>query len=109
MSKHFEILFKEWIQVYGRPVEVYSDNDVQFTSEKGYWRGLLSRMAVRVHFSIPYKPSSNGLCERLNESFINIMRVLRRQKKGQGLAKTTALRQLDFEFKTVHEDWLLTP
>ena len=49
----FEILFKEWIQVYGRPVEVYSDNDVRFTSEKGYWRGLLSRTGVRVHFSIP--------------------------------------------------------
>ena len=79
----FEIPFKEWIQVYGRPVEVYSDNDVRFTSEKRYWRGLLSRMVVRVQFSIPYKPSSNGLCERLNESFINIMRVLRRQQRGK--------------------------
>ena len=79
----FEILFKEWIQVYGRPVEVYSNNDVRFTSEKGYWRGLLSCMGVRVHCSIPYKPSSNGLCERLNKSFIKIMRVLRRQQKGK--------------------------
>ena len=79
----FEILFKECIQVYGRPVEVYSDNDVRFTSEKGYWRGLLSRMGVRVHFSIPYKPSGNGLCERLKKSFINTMRVLRRQQRGK--------------------------
>ena len=79
----FVILFKEWIQVYCRLVEVYSDNDVRFTSEKGYWRGLLSRMGVRVHFGIPNKPSSNGLCKRLKKSVINIMRVPRRQQKGK--------------------------
>ena len=79
----FENFFRKRIQVYGRPVEVYSDNDVRFTSGKGYRRALISRMGVRVHFSIPYKPSSNGLCERLNKSFINIMRVLRRQQRGK--------------------------
>ena len=78
-----EILFREWIQVYGRPVEVYLEKDDRFTSEKRYLRGLLSGMGVRVHFRIPYKPSSNRLCKRLNKSFINITRVLRRQQRGK--------------------------
>ena len=36
-------------------------------------------MKVNVHFSLPRRPESNGLCERENRNFIQNMRILSAQ------------------------------
>ena len=32
-----KILYKEWIQKYGRPKEIFSENDIRFVSPEGFW------------------------------------------------------------------------
>ena len=71
-----KLLFQNWIQPFGKPKEVYSDNDIRFFSPKGWWQSILKAINVKVNFATPRHPESNGLCERINCSFIQNMRIL---------------------------------
>jgi len=71
-----KLIQKEWISHYDKPKEIFSDNDVRFASEKGFYQEAFKAMGIQTHFSIPRHPQSNGLCERINRSFIQNVRVL---------------------------------
>jgi hypothetical protein len=55
-------LFKEWIARYEVP-EV-SDNGLEFRNK--LLESLSAKLGVRRHFSAPYHPKTNGLCERVH-------------------------------------------
>ena len=75
-EKAFKILFEGRIQVYGKPKEIVSDNDVRFSSVKGFWQSSLSSLGIKVSFNQPRHPQSNGLCERTNRSFLQTSRII---------------------------------
>ena len=36
------IIWQHWIQRYGKPREIFSDNDVHFSSRMGFWQSVLN-------------------------------------------------------------------
>jgi hypothetical protein len=72
----FKMIMKEWVQKYGRPNEVWSDNDVRFKSPTGFYQEAMKKLGVKVTFSLPRNPRSNGLMERENRSFVQNLRCL---------------------------------
>ena len=72
----FQLLWQHWIQKYGKPREIHTDNDVRFSSRTGFWQTILRSLGVRLSFSQPRRPQGNGICERMNRTFKQNMRVL---------------------------------
>ena len=58
-----------WIRFYGQPVRIHSDKDIRFKGDYGWYRNVFAAMGVEVSFSQPYRPQSNGLCERMNDEY----------------------------------------
>ena len=81
-EKVFHLIVSEWISRFGKPSEIISDNDVRFVSEKGFYQRAFNTLGIKVSFSIPYPPQSNGLCERTNRSFLQNLRVLSHELKS---------------------------
>ena len=82
-EKAFKLIFEGWIQVYGTPREIISDNDVRFTSDQGWWRTSLDAIGVKVNFTQPRHPQSNGLCERTNRKFVQTLRTMMLQQASR--------------------------
>jgi len=82
-----KMLFREWIMKFGKPQEVCSDNDVRFVSPNGWWQGVLKAFQIKVDFSQPRRPQSNGLCERINRSFLQNMRALISKERSRDWLK----------------------
>ena len=59
-----KILLAEWFCVYGAPKEINSDEDVRVRSHTGWYKRVLRSLNFRVSTGIPYKHTSNPLCER---------------------------------------------
>jgi hypothetical protein len=78
----FPMIFEHWIQVYGRPIEIHSDNDIRFQGPEGWWQGCLKALKIKVTFSTPRRPQANGLCEQTDKKFIQTMRSLMAQQKS---------------------------
>lgn len=74
-EKSFKLLFENWIQVYGRPNEIVSDNDVRFSSPTSFWQQSLKSLGIRITFTQARHPQSNGLCEVTNRKFLQKMRI----------------------------------
>jgi len=77
----FKLILSEWISHYGKPREILSDNDIRFSSEKGFYQSAFQSLGISTHFSLPRHPESNGLCERTNRSFVQNIRILSMQMK----------------------------
>jgi len=75
-EKVFKMILKEWVEKYGRPNEVLSDNDIRFNSSTGFYQEAIKKIGIKVSFSLPTHPSSNGLMERENRSFVQTLRCL---------------------------------
>jgi transposase InsO family protein len=73
----FKIFFEHWLQPFGVPCEVHHDNDVRWVSTTGWWKGALKNLGCSVHLAVPYRPQTNGVCERRNREFLRIMRILK--------------------------------
>ena len=86
-----KLILQEWIQHYGKPMEIMSDNDIRFSQEKGFYQKAFSALGVKVNFCVPRHPQSNGLCERINRSFIQNMRVLSMELKTNNWPKLIPL------------------
>ena len=87
----FKLLFQNWISKYGAPREVYTDNDVRFSSTNGFWQAAMRRYSIQVKFSAPRHPQSNGLCERIQRSFKQVMRVLMSEQAGRDWVQVVPL------------------
>ena len=82
-EKAFELIWENYIQIYGRPSEIHSDNDVRFQGEQGWWQGCLRALKIQVTFSTPRRPEANGFCEQLNRKFIQTLRILMAQQQSR--------------------------
>ena len=54
--------------------EIVSDRDARFTS--AFWNSLTDYLGVSRLMSTPYHPQTNGACERLNQTLIQMLRCL---------------------------------
>ena len=79
----FKLFWQSWIQRFGAPREIISDNDVRFTSTKGFWQGALRAFGVKVSFSQARRPQGNGLCERMHRRFKEVIRGLMAAQKSK--------------------------
>ena len=83
-----KLILSEWISVYGCPREILSDNDVRFSSEKGFYRRAFASLGIDTKFTLPRHPGSNGVCERINRSLcktFGFCQWTKRQWSGQNL------------------------
>ena len=59
-----QVLVHKWINVHGMPKVIMSDNGSGFASN--VMRACLKVMGVKWKYVLPYRPQSNGMCERFN-------------------------------------------
>ena len=76
-----KLIKDHWIRFYGPPVRIHSDKDIPFKGDYGWYRNVFAAMGVEVSFSQPYRPQSNGLCERMNDKYQEELRILRQSIK----------------------------
>ena len=76
-------LFEEWVQVYGLPKVIHSDQDVRLTAAGNWYRGVLETLGCEIQFGTPYLRTKNALCERQIRSFKTVMRIPMAQEKGR--------------------------
>ena len=70
------MLWEQWCSKLTCPVQLHSGNDMRFTSDIGFWKGILTSLGVKVDFSTPKRPQSNELVERTNGSILSLLRIL---------------------------------
>ena len=76
-------LFEEWVQVYGLPKVIHSEQDVRLTAAGNWYRGVLETLVCEIQLGTPYLRTKNALCERQIRSFKTVMRILMVQEKGR--------------------------
>ena len=64
-------IMKYWFNVHGMPRVIISDNGSGFKAKT--MQEVYNVLKVKVHFTSPYHPQSNGACERLNGTLINML------------------------------------
>ena len=74
-------LFEEWVQVYGLPKVIHSDQDVHLTAAGKWYRGALETLGCEIQFDTPYLRTKNALCVWQIRSFKTVMRILMAQEK----------------------------
>ena len=67
-------IFEGWVQVYGLPRIIHSDQDIRFTSPTGWYRSIMRAMGTEVQFGTPYKTVMRILM--LNEKSRNWLRLV---------------------------------
>jgi hypothetical protein len=77
-------LINEFIARYGCPTSIYSDRGAQFTSR--LVKIICDRLHIQKVNTCPYRPSSNGQCERSNRSLIDALsKVIQNEKEWDEL------------------------
>ena len=71
-----KVILTEWIQNFGKPQQILSDNDVRFAQQKGFYQSGFKALGVDINFGLLRHPQSNGLCERVNRPFLQNVRAL---------------------------------
>jgi transposase InsO family protein/predicted aspartyl protease len=66
-----EALIREVISKFGVPATIFSDQGAQFTSRVMHL--LCDRLHIKKIRTSPYRPSSNGQCERSNRSLLDAL------------------------------------
>jgi hypothetical protein len=62
---------EKWFNVHGFPKLIICDNGSGFKSKT--MQEALKLLGVEIHYASPYHPQSNGVCERLNGTLINML------------------------------------
>ena len=70
-------ILKHWVRFYQPMVRIHSDRDIRFTGDRGWYLNVFRALGVEVSFGQPYRPQSNGLCERMNDEYQETLRILR--------------------------------
>jgi len=70
-----------WISLYGTPLRLHCDNAPEFRGH--VLRQLREVLGIRGTFSSPYRPKSNGLCERTNQTIEGILRAMIQDKRDE--------------------------
>ena len=66
-----QALLHRWLVIHGMPRAIISDNGPGFASE--VMRECMRAMGVRMRYVLPYHPESNGICERLNGTVVDML------------------------------------
>ena len=80
-------IFEGWVQIYGLPKIIHSDQDIRFTSPTGWYRSVIRAMGTEVQFGTPYLRTKNPLCERRIGCFKTVMRILMLSEKSRNWLK----------------------
>ena len=70
---------KEWIERYGKPKVIISDNGRQYISEET--KNFINYQKINYIFILIYTPSSNEISESLNKTITFVLSVNRGNKK----------------------------
>ncbi|KAG2190954.1 hypothetical protein INT47_005642 [Mucor saturninus] len=76
-----QFLFKQIVTQYGVPSYLLTDRGSNFTS--GFVRSFLSQLGCRHLTTTAYRPQTNGLCERLNQTLIQTLSKVTRDQDTQ--------------------------
>jgi hypothetical protein len=66
-----ETFVMKWVCMHGFPRTIVSDNGPGFSSK--VMKEAMALLGVKIHFSLPYRPQSNGVCERMNATIKNML------------------------------------
>ena len=82
------VVYAEWIARYGVPEQLHSDRGVQF--ESAVFAELCDTFGVDKTRTTPYRPQSNGKCERFNRTLVSMLRraVMKRPYDWEPLLPT---------------------
>ena len=69
-------IFEGWVQSYGCPKIIHSDNDIRFTRPPGWYRSLFQCLGTYTQSGNLYLRTKNPLCEREIGAFKTVMRML---------------------------------
>ena len=70
---------------------IMSDNDVRLSQEQGFYQKVFRQMGIKIKFSVPRHPASNGLCERMNRAFLQNLRAMTHSMKTMDWPKLTPI------------------
>ena len=70
------LILDRWISFFGKPAVIRSDNDVRFRQNSGFYQSAFRALDVKLSFSLPRLPRSNGFVENVNKQFLQNMRAL---------------------------------
>ncbi len=79
-----QILLDHWVEPYGAPLAIQSDNGPQFASELTTER--MKHLDILQIHSSPYHPQTNGLLERQNRALILLLRTVCSRSQGDWVA-----------------------
>ena len=75
------MLVEQWLEPYGVPKQVHSDQDVRIRSDTEWYKRVLNALNVGVTTGVPYTHTSNPLCERQNRVVEQNLRILMKQER----------------------------
>ena len=75
------MLVKQWLDLYGPPKQVHSDEDVRIRSDTGWYKRVLNALNVEVTTAVPCTHMSNPLCERQNRVVEQNLRILMKEER----------------------------
>ncbi len=67
-------IVNRWIAHHGIPIRIHSDNAPEFRGH--VITQLKTMLSMKGTFMTPYRPQSNGLCERMNHRSRTLLNVL---------------------------------
>lgn len=73
------VLYNEFVVHYGIPSRLHNDQGANFMSST--IKELCELLNIKQSRTTPYHPMGNGLCERLNRTFLNMLGCLEEDKK----------------------------
>ncbi len=76
-----DYIINRWIAHHGILIRIHSDNTPEF---RGHVITQLKKMlSMKGTFTTPYRPQSNGLCERMNQTIENIIKCTVREERNK--------------------------
>ena len=77
------LVAERWMEVFGTPKEVVSDNGPHFTGS--WWRTLCAKRGIVRATAIAYRPRSNGAAERAIQTLLDLLRRLHAEERQSWL------------------------
>ena len=75
-----KVLVEQWLEPYGAPKQVQSDEDVRIRSDTRWYKRVLNALNVEVTTGVPYTHTSNPPCRRQNRVVDQNLRILMKQE-----------------------------
>ena len=74
-------LVEQWLEPYGAPKQVHSDEDVRIRSDPGWYKQVLNALKVEITTGVPHTHTSNPLCEGQYPVVEQNLRILMKQER----------------------------